>query len=372
MAQLDALRCFAVTAVVIAHLWHPVGRLELASLGVRLFFVLSGFLITGILLDCRHASPRLSTSGLLLVRQFYVRRFLRIFPIYYLVIAVALARNLAPIRDIWPWLVTYTTNVRITLFDTWGGPFGPFWSLAVEEQFYLLWPWVVLFAPRKWLMPVLLVGIAAAPLYRWYAFYRFPFDIMGMDFKAATLTPGNLDTLGAGALVALLWRSDISREVVHRRLTQSFLPLGISLHLLLLTGYYFRITPVAFFAFADVASAMVFAWLVTGAALGFGGVAGRVLESRPFVYIGKISYGIYVYHSFAPSVLASIFERLGIPFIGPGLSSSALASGLTLIVSVLSWRFLESPINGLKRHFEYSPTRTRKTPESILARVRVS
>jgi peptidoglycan/LPS O-acetylase OafA/YrhL len=114
--QLDALRCFAVVAVLVTHFWQPsyeglLGAINPGFLGVRLFFVLSGFLITGILLRCRDESERGEHSRLLVVRRFYARRFLRIFPIYYLIVFVALLINIPSARQAWPWLVTYTLEL---------------------------------------------------------------------------------------------------------------------------------------------------------------------------------------------------------------------------------------------------------------------
>src|SRR5205823_10347779 len=100
------------------------------ALGVRLFFVLSGFLITGILLDCRDLADARSQNPLFLMRQFYLRRCLRIFPIYYFVLAVVFAVNLHPAREIWIWLVTYTSNLYISLYGHWIGGLGHFWTLA--------------------------------------------------------------------------------------------------------------------------------------------------------------------------------------------------------------------------------------------------
>jgi peptidoglycan/LPS O-acetylase OafA/YrhL len=372
MPQLDGLRFFAVLGVMVLHAWSPrelpwshALAFEWGRLGVRLFFVLSGFLITGILLDCRVLAEQTSSKPLSLIRQFYVRRFLRIFPIYYLVIFVTLASNLPPARDVWIWFVTYTTNIHITLFDTWDGPFGHFWTLAVEEQFYLVWPWLVLFAPRKWLIPVTGVAIVLAPTYRFYAYHAFPFDVAAMDFKAGTLTLGSMDALGAGALLAMLTRSGIRSDTLQKLLRWLILPTGLVLYVLVLGLYQYGI-PLAFFTLADLTSAMIFVWLVSGAALGFAGAAGRLLEVRPLLYLGKISYGLYVYHNFAPLVLGPTLRQLGIVYPVPGFTNFLFSSALTVIVAMLSWHFFELPINNLKRRFEYAPTPALSVSEPAL------
>ena len=359
MPQLDALRFFAVLGVMVAHLWHPrrlpwlLGDLDWAGLGVRLFFVLSGFLITGILLDCRNAAEKNGTPTLFFVRQFYARRFLRIFPIYYLVVLVALIVGLSPAREIWGWLVTYTTNIYITVNNEWVGRFGHFWTLAVEEQFYLIWPWVILFAPRKWLMPIILFCISLSPIYRTFAYAYFPFDIGAMDFKAATLTPANLDSLAIGALLALAWTWEIPKATLQRYLTRFILPIGLLLYATCLIFYHYRIQTAVFFIFGDFSASLIFAWLVSSAGLGFKGLIGKFLELQPLVYLGKITYGIYVYHYFAPLILVPLLARVGIDLFVPGFKNFVLSGVLTIAVAALSWHLLELPINNFKRYFQY-------------------
>jgi peptidoglycan/LPS O-acetylase OafA/YrhL len=366
--QLDALRFFAVLGVMVAHNWHPrrlpwlFGDLDWAGLGVRLFFVLSGFLITGILLDCRKMAETGSQSPLFFVRQFYARRFLRIFPIYYLVILIAFLVNLPPTREILVWLVTYTSNIYITMFNTWIGRLGHFWTLAVEEQFYLIWPWLVLFAPKKSLVPAMLIAVLIAPVYRYFAYFAYPFDIGAMDFKASTLTPGSLDSLGIGSMLALLWHSNLRKETLQKYLTILILPTGIVFYVFTLVLYHYRIKPVVFFTFGDLAAALIFAWLVSAASLGFKGLTGKFLEFRPLIYLGKITYGIYVYHYLVPLILIPIFNGLGVSYRVPSLTNFILSGFLSIIIASVSWHFFELPINNLKRHFQYAPKRIVSSP----------
>jgi len=360
MPQLDALRFLAVLGVLVAHNWHPrrlpwlLGDLDWGGLGVRLFFVLSGFLITGILVDCRSMADQGLGSSRFYVRRFYARRFLRIFPLYYFVIAVALVVDFPPTRDVWVWLVTYTTNIYVTVIQAWPGRLGHFWTLAVEEQFYLVWPWLILYAPRKWLVPIMLFAIAQAPVYRLWAYTRFPFDIGAMDFKAGTLTLASLDALGVGSLIALLWRS-LQKEVLQWWLAKVVLPVGVVVYVIALALYHYRIKPSVFFVACDLGVALIFAWLVSSAARGFGGVIGRALEFGPLVYLGKITYGIYVYHYFVPPLLRFMLDRVGVAYSYPNFSSFVLSSLVTLAIASVSWHAFELPINKLKNRFKYRP-----------------
>ena len=178
---LDTIRAFAVFLVLIAH-WgpyfspHTVPALIKDVLipnglfGVNLFFVLSGFLISGILLKEKIANEGHQGRT---IKVFYIRRFLRIFPIYYLVIFIAYALNPGVREYIW-YYVGYSSNIlpAKVLFDS---PLVHTWSLAIEEQFYLIWPWLLIFVNRKYIKHVLLGFILIGIATRWAVYtYHWP------------------------------------------------------------------------------------------------------------------------------------------------------------------------------------------------------
>src|SRR5260370_40893244 len=136
MPQLDELRAFAVTAVIVHH-FIPGGWAYGAAGGVRLFFTLSGCLIAGILLRSKDAVEGGKQTRRSALGKFYARRFLRIFPLYYFVVACAFALNLEPVREIIGWLLTYTLNIRMARQGWVEAKFAPFLCLAVGEQFYI-------------------------------------------------------------------------------------------------------------------------------------------------------------------------------------------------------------------------------------------
>jgi peptidoglycan/LPS O-acetylase OafA/YrhL len=367
--QLDALRFFAVLGVLVTHYFHfPVlpwifgsfrgGYFEPGFVGVMLFFVLSGYLITGILLRCRDMADASGQGRKFFLQRFYVRRLLRIFPIYYLVLAAGFIANLPPAREIWMWLMTYTTNIYIVAQGEWVGSFGHFWTLAVEEQFYLMWPWLVLFLPRRWMIPTISGVICLGPLYRLLAVTINPTDYTSGMFTMNTLVFGSLDTLGLGALLALAHHSPATRANVHRLLTRVALPAGVVSYLLLNAAHYYGVSPWGLVVFGNTALGLIFCWLIAKAAQGFGGLPGRVLEWRPLVYFGKISYGIYVFHYFVPTALLFLFSQAGLSYRRSGPLNFVLASAITLLIASVSWRFFEQPINNLKRRFPYTPRAT--------------
>ena len=357
MLQLDGLRAIAVLLVCWHH-WMP-RRYHLGinwgATGVDLFFVLSGFLITGILLSCRRALEEGRQGVGFTARRFYARRFLRIFPLYYAVLALAsVALTLEPAILVSLW--TYTFN----LVGAWKGALSGrlishFWSLAVEEQFYLLWPWVILLVPRRALVPLVWATIAVGPLSRWLLFRAgAPFDAMRM------VTTSCLDLLAAGALFAILAERHGLAAVVRGRLARAT---GLAGAALLLWGTAIQVRG-AGGAGASALEVLVvytrwpfFAWLVLAAARGFEGALGRLLSARPMLYVGKVSYGVYVFHAFA-----LVLDRVGLAGFHP-LVRCAVYLAFTLVVSALSWSLFESRLNALKERFPYhAPLPAASTP----------
>ena len=371
MSQLDALRFFAILGVLVEHFWQPhplpwiFGSVRWGDIGVRLFFVLSGFLITGILLGGRGLAESGRRSQIFFLRQFYVRRFLRIFPIYYLTLVVILLAGVWPARQIAPWLFTYTTNVYIWHEGQWVGNVGHFWSLAVEEQFYVFWPVLLLFAPRRWLAPLLVTLICLAPLYRLYASFRYSHDVLSGNYTSGTFTPALFDSLGLGALLAIFARR--ARESTRFRgvLVRVVLPLGLIVYTGTLAARYAGDIHGSF-ALSYTALALVFCWLIGVASVGFGGIFGRVLEWRPLAYLGKISYGAYIFHYFVPLGLAYLVGLVGVAYPKTGFANFVLASAVTFGIAAISWHLFEAPINNLKRLFPYKHRRE-TAPELVVA-----
>jgi peptidoglycan/LPS O-acetylase OafA/YrhL len=353
--QLDALRCFAVAGVLVTHFWQPnasgmAGALDLGFFGVRLFFVLSGFLITGILLDARDGAERSGHARGGVMKRFYVRRMLRIFPLYYAIVLGGLIFGIPNAREAWPWLLGYASNFYETLTQRSTGHYGHFWTLAVEEQFYLVWPWLVLFAPRRWLAGLMLAAVGSAVVYR-----DLVRDVLLTDLGWGALPIGSLDTLAVGGLLALAFRASPSPDRTYRMLGRVTLPLGLAgyvvLHLQAVRSGDLR----ALIAGKQIAFALVCCWVIARAYGGFSGAAGRILEARPIVYLGRISYGIYAYHMLLPWVLARVFARAGLTFPAPGAKRFVIASAATVAIAAASWHLFEAPINALKRHVRYEP-----------------
>lgn len=352
MPQLDALRALAVALVVIFH-WFPTGegfnRLPNGTIGVMIFFVISGFLITRILLTNRNQIQAGQSTPGSTYRNFFVRRVLRIFPLYYLVITfVWLALPQASDVDEYPlYYYLYGYNILLNQTGNWADVLSPFWTLAVEEQLYLIWPWVVLLTPKRtfgWVIGAMIVG---SVLFRAYSYE--------WGNTVGVLMPASLDAFGLGAFWAYIavYRPTAMPWIRQRLGIIAGLTGLIFVGLLLLPGNH-----VLVLLFQRLIVSVLALMLVIRTSTGVSGWAGRIFNSRVLRYVGRISYGIYVFHMLVPGYLMPLLMRVlnyVYPPFAPGYWSYRLLSLVVLIgLSSLSWYAFEKPINGLKRHFSYS------------------
>jgi peptidoglycan/LPS O-acetylase OafA/YrhL len=344
--QLDGLRTIAVSAVLYAHFFAADGS-HWGHIGVRLFFVLSGFLITRLLLEAR-STTRYEPG--IAIRSFYVRRALRIFPPYFAVLGFVWLTNLEQARGSIKWHALYLSNFWYALRDEW----TPWllchtWSLSIEEQFYVVWPLVILLAPRHLLKAICVALIACSLAYRFY----WPFT--GTPSLARDLLPpASMDALVAGALLAL-----------HRERSQT-LPRWMrlsSVPLLVASAVLIWLKPVPMspvFAWMNWIGLEVFplvplAALVGYCSSGLRGAPGRLLELSPMTAVGRISYGVYLFHPIVLSFVISAQPWIPLNVSEHGFGRLIVATLGTLILASISWLAFEKPLNQLKRFFQYVP-----------------
>jgi peptidoglycan/LPS O-acetylase OafA/YrhL len=356
MPQLDGLRTLAVAAVVLQHYAVLQGG---AAFGVHLFFVLSGFLITRILLTERE---NVSTMGITrgeAFRHFYVRRTLRIFPLYYLVLFIGMAVNAQHAREYAPWLLSYTINLKMAAQGWYIANFAHFWSLAVEEQYYLIWPWLILLLPRRSLVTAAIITTLIGPLFRVGLLVGWRLEAITANGLWAYIgTPAALDSLGIGSLISILMDSPVTADKL-RRWMRWRVPVVAAIVLLpfLLTSY-----GLTRYALIDAPTAVFFGWLVYTASRGFSGLTGRILSASPMVFVGRISYGVYVYHPFIPTVVTKIAPHLGISLPSAEWKMASIYIFLTLALATISFYSFERPINKLKRKFPYVNSSRAQSP----------
>lgn len=205
--NLDGLRFYSIAMVAICHWWQwqtkegsIASKLPFAS-GVFLFYVLSGFLITHILILQKQDD---STTLFQKLKTFYIRRFLRIFPLYYLVIIFLFIINYKNTREVFWWLSTYTSNILEGIIKGNIGDYCHFWSLAVEEHFYLIWPFIILFTPTQYIFNALIITIVLALSSKSFIFYYTEHWIPAHKFS-----PSNFCAFALGAIISysLLFKS---------------------------------------------------------------------------------------------------------------------------------------------------------------------
>ncbi|MEH2526198.1 MULTISPECIES: acyltransferase family protein [unclassified Bradyrhizobium] len=352
LAELDGLRGTAVIFVVLFHF----GPFPAGWVGVQLFFVLSGYLISDILLSEKE-KPFPSYLG-----RFYWRRTLRIFPLYFfylIVMAVLSASTGRPgaLEADWPYLLTYTTNIGRLRPSDIGEPFTHLWSLAVEEQFYLLWPLVVYFCSltnlKRIIVGVILSGPAVrALLYLTLRGFGYDDELLGRTiyvlpfsqfdafaFGAAIAVWKLQDLKNAGRLIAtvgLLTAALGAAVILHQHFAYKAAfkgSLGYQMYLLAGAGFIWA------YSLLDLLSAAVMIGALQKIPLL------RLLRNKALCRIGVISYGIYVYHV---PVLFGLKQFFGGFAASYSFVTFIAYAGIVLIISELSFRLLEKPILSLR------------------------
>ncbi len=344
--RLDGLRFLAIFFVLIHHFASFFSLyIDWGYYGVDLFFVISGFLITGILIKQN------SNNFKSVYKNFLIRRCLRIFPLYYLTIILLYLIKAPDIKKYLFYLISYTFNYKFPFLNDEGQSFGHFWSLAVEEQFYLFWPFIILLIRNK--KQIIIVTLTLII----FAFLQINFNIIKeLKYYNYTGLPSRMGSLGIGALGAIIQKHIFKYKILF---TNKFSDLIVFALLIL--------SLIKHFPFLMAVSSLLLVLKSTIFEFNSGFI-NKFLSNKHIRYIGTISYGIYIYHLpigyyLLPKIFDSIWVK--IPFNNFGLFSILqwhswilkfpLYSAITIIIASISYKYFEKPILNFKdQFFNYS------------------
>jgi len=361
--QLNGIRFLAVFLVLIDHWFALTLPIPLGHLGVVIFFVLSGFLITRILFENADEVRANKATYWNKIKNFVIRRSLRIFPIYFLVVIIGVFFSLADSRDFGPWLFTHSSNWYIIFHKKWLGVFDHFWSLAVEEQYYLIFPYFILFLnPKKYpflLMGMLLIGFLSRFFFfiendlifrekYWYVNYVNPFSA--------------IDCFGIGGALAYFYHYKSSLAVKFNVFYLIFSFLAVVFILLYNHSLDLHHASFTYLVLERLVFAVFGLFLIARAVEGKNDMIGKFFNNSIVNFLGLISYGLYLYHNFIYNVFHEKFTLFGL------LNSKFLLSRfwifqnqfslflinlvLLIIIASFSWFLIEKPCNSLKNKFE--------------------
>ena len=357
---LNELRAFAALAVVFHHIELYKQRLGINSLynisilngfidnlgknGVYLFFVLSGFLITYLLLEEKSVTGKISVS------KFYGRRILRIWPLYFIILVIGFfllplvynsfshffedqtfynerIRNLVYGENLVLFLF-FLSNVALKLYGSVAGA-SQSWSVSVEEQFYFIWPWIVkFFSSSLWIVLVIIIIVMSAINYNINSFASFP-------YLHSFLSSFNIDFMAIGGVVAIFYRTykSIVQKIIVNKGLIILIIFSIILHL--------------FFVISHITLGLSFGLLILLC-------VENKIEIKLFSIVGKWSYGIYMYHPLVMYFSFSIVDQMHITsLIEKNLAYYILIVGITFLLSHLSYKYVE--LYFLKLKYKVSP-----------------
>jgi peptidoglycan/LPS O-acetylase OafA/YrhL len=348
--QLDGLRALAILGVLFHHFGlHIPEFFEYGPIAVRLFFALTGYFITLWLWKAEDAARARGTSVWRELPVFHARRLLRIVPPLYLSLLLAAMLGLGEARASLGWHLAFLSNFHVVHTGYWPPVTSHLWSLSVQEQFYLLWPVVILLTPRRWFLPVLAGAALLAFGYRLGC-------VLG-DVNPVirwTMIFGSLDSFATGAFVAWLGRGKLGTVIMTDKQRWLF---GVLAFFCLLVARWLRYFPQTdpWIATIEIWEAVFIGWVIAATAQGWTGWCGRLLAWPPLVYVGQISLGVYLFHVLVHILLGPWLDRLGITAAAHNTLRVWMLAALSIGAAALSWHFLEKPLAKLKPRVARGP-----------------
>jgi peptidoglycan/LPS O-acetylase OafA/YrhL len=344
-AQLDGLRAVAMLAICWDH-WCPAGWPRVFPFEIFLFFflVMTGYLITGSLLRERDRSEARGGAWRMEALKIYqIRRGLRILAPYYAALALALLVGAPDMLRGLLWYVLHLSNIHMAFLGYWPPGTNHFWSLSMQQQFYLVWPFVIWFVPRKWLVPAMLAFTAIGPATRF--FYD---SIAAWCPWPNVLTWACLDYFGIGGLLALAVHRGMSLESPGLRWISA---LSVAGFIALFGAHAMGLPTFGLRSLQQTLLSISLCGFIAAASVGFSGPVGRMLEHASLQHIGRLSYGVYLFHNLAPLAAGRILWFLWSPpfdSAAGALLRVGVFAAVTWGLSLASWRWIELPLQGVR------------------------
>lgn len=365
---LDTLRAFAVILVIHQH-WGPFVSKSIpfsalilqkiiptGEFAVNLFFVLSGFLISNILLKSKEELG--NGSKFKILKNFAIRRALRIFPIYFLCLFFLFFENDVDVRRYFFYFATYTSNFLVFHLSAWNS-FSHTWTLAVEEQFYLIWPFVIVFTPKKFLLPAMflfiLIGTIGSIITE---------NVYGHFAPILTFNCFNAFAIGALYSYVLIEKNQIGTKI--RKTLIILLPFALAFYILFQAG--FNIVPIRLSQAIISVNLIIY---ITEKR--YGKIAGFFINNKLLNSLGKISYGVYLYHYNIRTYYTMALKFLEKDFHSSEKTNNVLNQPyvvevmefiVLILFSYLSYYCIEVQILKLKKYYQYNYM---KEPRMIMA-----
>jgi peptidoglycan/LPS O-acetylase OafA/YrhL len=346
-AQLDGLRAIAMLAICWDH-WRPATWSRLFPFEVFLFFflVMTGYLITGSLLRERDRSEaRGGRWKMKALKVYQIRRGLRILAPYYAALALAMLVS-SDVRQNLLWYVLHLSNIHMAFLGEWPPGTNHFWSLSMQQQFYLVWPFVIWFCPRRLMVWAILLCAAAGPVSR-----VFHSEIAQWVAWPQTLTWASLDYFGIGGLMALAVHRGMSLESPGLRW---ICWACFAAYLALFGGHALGWQTFGLRPLQQTMLSIALCGVIAAGSVGFSGAFGKLLLHPVLQRVGHLSYGIYLYHNFAPMLAGWIFWLLWRDDAGADVWAFpriAISAAVTWGLALASWRWIEVPLQEVRSRF---------------------
>lgn len=338
LLQLDGLRGAAILCVIWHHFGlHLPGWLDIGPIAPSIFFLLSGYLITRSLLKQSASVPQLIS--------YHARRLTRLLPALYFMLAIGWLFRLPEFREHFSCHAFFLTNFHMVINQEWPGGLSHLWSLAVQEQFYFVWP-LILLLPVRWLPVSFIIMYLGAAAFRAWCLHA------GMsDFVRWFMLPSSLDAFAAGALIAWAMLKNGDRPLITGHWRWPALALAAGCWFVSRKLRYLEGTGHIGIAFIEFFETVTLAFLLIVLLQNARGWATWIFSRQPLVGIGKISYGVYVWHVLVWYAAAPLLNAAGLTMARHEIPHVLALTLLSIGMAALSWVAIERPAIAWSRQF---------------------